>query len=109
MNLDKLLTIDFGALEPISTPRFPAFSNIGLWVTWTMTLVFPFAGIVLFFYLIYGGYQYLISSGDPKSIQSAQQTITYAIVGFIVMISSYFAVRALGYTLDLKAITDMFN
>jgi len=48
-----------------------------------------FAGIVLFVLLVTGGFQYITSGGDPKAVDSAQKTITYAVLGLILVLASY--------------------
>lgn len=47
------------------------------------------AGVALFIMLLVGGFKYLTSGGDAKKIEGARSTIFWAIVGIIVMISSY--------------------
>lgn len=48
-----------------------------------------FAGIVLFVLLLTGGFKYITSGGDPKALEGAQKTITYAIGGLLVILLSY--------------------
>lgn len=48
-----------------------------------------FAGIVLFVILLMGGFKYMTSGGDPKAVDAAQKTITYAILGLILILASY--------------------
>jgi glucose uptake protein GlcU len=48
-----------------------------------------FAGIVLFLLLIIGGFKYITSGGDPKAVEGAKKTLTYAIGGLIVILLSY--------------------
>jgi glucose uptake protein GlcU len=48
-----------------------------------------FAGIVLFLLLIVGGFKYITSGGDPKAVEGAKKTLTYAIGGLIVILLSY--------------------
>ncbi len=47
------------------------------------------AGIVLFVLLLTGGFKYITSGGDPKAVEGAQKTITYAIGGLILILLSY--------------------
>ena len=47
------------------------------------------AGIVLFVYLLIGGFKYITSGGDPKAAESAQKTISFAIGGLILILASY--------------------
>ena len=51
------------------------------------------AGIVAVGALIVGGYQYMISGGIPDKTQIAKATITYAIIGLILVIAFYAAMR----------------
>jgi hypothetical protein len=47
--------------------------------------ILGFAGIALFIMFLVGGFKYLTSGGNPESVASAQKTITYAIVGLIIV------------------------
>jgi hypothetical protein len=47
------------------------------------------AALVLFFMLLAGGFKFITSGGDPKGLDSARKTITYAIIGIIIVASSY--------------------
>jgi hypothetical protein len=46
-------------------------------------------GAVSVIMIIIGGLRYVISNGDQKSIESAKNTILYAVIGIVVAISSY--------------------
>jgi hypothetical protein len=60
-----------------------------------VSFAMAFAGIVLFVMLLIGGFKYITSGGDPKAAAAAQQTITYAIVGIIVIATSYLVLSLL--------------
>ena len=47
------------------------------------------AGAVAVIVLIIGGIRYVISSGDSGQVQSAKNTILYAVIGLIVVIMAY--------------------
>lgn len=47
------------------------------------------AGIVLFVLLLRGGFKYITSGGDPKAVESAQKTLTYAIIGLVLILVSF--------------------
>jgi len=51
--------------------------------------ILSLAGIVLFVMLIIGGFRYLTSGGNPESATAAQKTITYAIIGIVIIALSY--------------------
>jgi len=69
----------------IKTPSTNASSLesiIGLIVAWVLLLV---GGIAVFF-LIWGGLQYITSSGNKDKAEQAKQTITYSVIGLIVVV-----------------------
>ncbi len=47
------------------------------------------ASIALFVMLLLGGIKYITSGGDPKKIEGAKSTLTYAIGGMIFVLLSY--------------------
>lgn len=46
-------------------------------------------GIVFFILMIYGGYLWLTSEGDEKKVKSAQNLLTAAVIGIIIVFSAY--------------------
>ncbi len=54
----------------------------------TRSLLFV-AGIALFFMLLTGGFKFITSGGDPKKLESARNTISYAVMGIILVAASY--------------------
>lgn len=51
-----------------------------------------FSGLVALILLIYAGIMYVTSKGDPQKVESAKKTVTYAIVGLIIIFMSFFIV-----------------
>ncbi|MDO8269964.1 MAG: hypothetical protein Q7T54_04830 [Candidatus Levybacteria bacterium] len=51
-----------------------------------------FAGIVALFLIIYAGIMYITSKGDQQKIDGAKKTVTYAIIGLIIIFLSFFIV-----------------
>lgn len=54
-----------------------------------LNLVLLLAGILAFFYALWGGFQYLTSAGDPGKASAGQKTIVNAIIGIILIAVSY--------------------
>ena len=65
------------------------FSNI-------LNIAVALAGIVLFVMLIIGGLGYLTSAGEPEKVKKSGATLTWAIVGFVLLIVSWFILNLLG-------------
>lgn len=63
------------------------------------------AGIGLFVMLVTGGFGLMFSGGDPKKLEQARNSITFAIIGLLVIVSGYLILRAIevfiGPTVDL--------
>ena len=55
-----------------------------------------FAAIALFIMLLVGGFKYITSGGNPKSLESARKTLTYAILGMVLVASAYLILRFIG-------------
>jgi hypothetical protein len=77
-------------------------ATIGEIVSSFLPYIFMFAGIALLIYLILGGFQLMLSRGDPKAIQSAQGKITNALIGFVIIIIAFLIVQLLGQLLGIK-------
>lgn len=50
---------------------------------------FLFAGIAAVFFVLFAGIKFLTSGGDAKQVQGARQSLTYAIIGLIVILLSF--------------------
>jgi hypothetical protein len=55
--------------------------------------ILSLAAIAVFVMLIIGGYKYLTSAGNPKAIESAEKTLTSAIIGIILVALSFLILR----------------
>lgn len=51
-----------------------------------LNALFEIIGVVAVAMIVYGGFQYMISGGDEKKVENAKKTITYAVIGLIVVI-----------------------
>lgn len=51
------------------------------------------AGIALFVILVIGGFKYLTAGGDQQAVQGARQTLTYAFIGFVVVVAAFLILR----------------
>jgi len=56
-------------------------------------LLIPLIMVILLFVFISGGYDLLLSAGNPEKVKSARAKLTAGIIGFIVIVSAYFVVK----------------
>lgn len=64
--------------------------------------IFVFAGIIFFFLLLLGGFSIITSNGDPKNTEKGMQQITGAVVGFIIIITSFWLIQIVEIVTGLK-------
>ena len=62
------------------------FSNV-------VNTVLGFAGIALFIMLVVGGFRYITAGEDPKNVEAAKKTLTYAIGGIIAIALAFLILR----------------
>ncbi|HET7098619.1 MAG TPA: hypothetical protein VFI61_00055 [Patescibacteria group bacterium] len=72
-------------------------------VTLFLNASFVLAGLILLFFFILGGIGMIGSAGknDPKSLEQAKHTITSALIGFIVVFTSYWIVKLIGQLIGM--------
>jgi hypothetical protein len=110
MKPELLAQVNYDELIGNVTPKLAGEnSTIGGIIGAALTLFFPIAIFVLLAMLVSSGYQYMVSSGDPKLTAKAQQSITYSVIGFIVIFASWFIVNYFGVFLQIPQITDLFG
>lgn len=63
--------------------------NVGGLLSGVLTFVMVLAALLVFFYLIWGGIEWITSGGDKGKTESARNKITAAIIGIIVLAASY--------------------
>ena len=106
--MEKLADIDWINLENVATPNLsnPTIGNI---IKTIIPYIYTSAGILLLLYLIYGGFSYITSLGDPKGIQTAKGKITNALVGFLIVFFSYFIIQLIAEIFNIEPIQEIFQ
>lgn len=61
-----------------------------------------FVGIAVILMLISGGFQYLMAGGDKEATQKAGKTITFAIIGLVIVVCAWLIINTLGNFLGLN-------
>lgn len=63
--------------------------------------VFPIfigiAGGIAFLLILFGGFQIMVSAGNPEQLNAGRELITSAIAGLLLIIFSVFLLRLIGY------------
>lgn len=72
--------------NPLKGAELTSFAKIfGL----AMNIVLGIGISLTVIYLIFGGIQYIMSRGDQKATQEARNSLTNAVIGFIVVIGAF--------------------
>ena len=62
-------------------------------VNTVVSFLIPLSAIILFIFLVWGGFEFLTSYGEAEKIKAGKAKITSALIGFILLISSYVLVK----------------
>lgn len=76
-------------------------NNIGDLMSKVLLFLFPFAGLILFFVLVWGGYDFITSQGSPEKIKGAWAKIYAGIIGFALLVFSMLFVRFIAFIFGL--------
>lgn len=106
MHLAQQLNLPGGSIQgPLPTidgsPGQTQFTNLASFVSLLFPYIFPIAGVFLLLYLIWGGFDFLTSMGDPKKAAAGQAKITNAIIGFLLIFVAFWIVRVVDYLFGL--------
>lgn len=86
----KKVTDSTGKVHEVATLDCigPLFQNI-------LNAALSLAGVVALFFVIFSGYKFMTSGGDPKQLEGARQTLTYAVIGLLVILFSFFIINVI--------------
>jgi len=65
---------------------FPLFQNI-------VTAALIFAGVVALIFIIIAGLRLILSGGDAKKIEQSRKTLTFSIIGLVLILLSFAIIR----------------
>lgn len=96
--------IGVGGVElegPLKLPGISGDPKLTDIVGVVVTYLFPLAGVILFFIIIWGGYDLLMSEGEAEKLEAGRGKITSGIVGMVLLVLSYFFARVVGYVFGI--------
>jgi hypothetical protein len=91
-----------GQIGPSAT-KFQSLTGISSMVSLFLNLSFTIAGLILLFFFIFGGIGMISSAGqsDPQKAEQAKKTLTSAVIGFVVVFTSYWIVKLIGQLIGM--------
>jgi Co/Zn/Cd efflux system component len=57
------------------------------------------AGGIAFLLILFGGFQIMVSAGNPEQMNAGKEMVTSAIAGLLLIIFSVFLLRLIGYNI----------
>lgn len=87
-------------------PSLACFAPV---VTNIISFLFAFLGAAAIVYLLFGAIKFVVSQGDQKALQSARGTMTYAVIGVVLILLSFTIVNIITTALGLGNILDKFT
>ena len=93
----------------INGPAGLKFATIADVLNRAVPFVFAFAGIGLLLILLSAGFEFLTSAGDAKKLETAQQRLTYAVVGFLIIFTAYWLVQIAARIFGLTEVQTIFK
>lgn len=105
--MQTLAQLNFDQLEQASVPAFDGETPADV-IMDALVWVFIIAGFLLLIYLLSGGFQLMLSRGDPKAVEMGKAKIGNALLGFLVILVSFFLVQLIAEVLGIQSIIDIF-
>ena len=87
-----------------STAGMPdsGLSDLQSIVKWGTTVLMITAVLLTIFFLIWGGIEWITSTGDKEKLAKAQKKIIYASIGLIITLGAFFIVNFVGNLFDIN-------
>ena len=74
--------------NPVSSVKSPYE-----FISFILPNIYTIAGIILLIYLVFGGFTLIRSAGNPEGAAKGQKIITNAIIGFVIIFTSYWIIQ----------------
>jgi len=81
------------ATDYIAEGDVPTIYGLEEMVANILNIIIGLAGVVLLLMLIGGGFGYVTSGGDKEKAAKAKNTLTYAILGLLVILGAWLIIR----------------
>lgn len=104
MIISTLVYIGQLPLDQAGTPIVTKYIDISQLVSIFLRNGLTLAGVILLGLIIFGGVSYIMAAGDgdQKKMAAAQETLTSALIGFLVIFLSYFIIQIIQIVTGLQ-------
>jgi predicted small integral membrane protein len=81
---------------------FPLFANLIYWLL-------LFSGTVSIVMIILSGIRLIVSGGEAKTVETAKKSMTYAILGLLLVFLSFMILNAIAYVTGVACLKDILK
>lgn len=86
-------------IPPISPADLPGSRDLGAWENVVFlainSFILPILAGLAVLYIVWAGYQFFSSGGDPAKAEKARANLTYAVIGVVLVLVAYALVAGL--------------
>jgi len=98
--------IDLKTVYPFAEAAGKPINSLGEGVQLLILPTFSVAAIMVIFYFLVGAFKYMLSRGDKNELEAARLMMIHSIVGFIILVISFFV---MGYLTEAFGIPDILG
>jgi glucose uptake protein GlcU len=66
-----------------------------------------FSGTVAVIIILISGIRFIVSGGEAKTVETAKKSMTYAILGLLLVFFSFMIVSVIGYVANVDCLTNI--
>jgi uncharacterized BrkB/YihY/UPF0761 family membrane protein len=107
----KLLSLTIGGGTPITAPSGlpqPGAISIEKIISNTLSLIITAGIVVSVIMIVWAGIQWVTSEGDKQKVAAARARLTWAIIGIIIMLISFFIISVINYLFGIQLLNFPF-
>jgi hypothetical protein len=83
--------------------------TIGQWISAVMSFIMVIAALLVLLYIMWGAFDWLTSGGDKGKIDQARQKIIAAVIGIVIVASSFAISQLMLQFLGFSSFEDLFS
>ncbi len=81
-----------GNIEDYLNGGWP-FRDVGQLINSVISTLIIVSGLLVFLYLVYGGFLYITGQGDEERTEKAQKVISNSLIGLVIIISAFAVIQ----------------
>ncbi|MFA7301771.1 MAG: hypothetical protein WC069_05650 [Candidatus Shapirobacteria bacterium] len=100
----QIINPTFGNQQISSVDPQLYFNNV---LSAIFSIFFIVGTIYFIWHIVFAGYHFIATEGDPKAYETAKNQITYSVVGIFVIFSVFAIIKLVGTVLGIAGLEDL--